>query len=94
MSLLGHSRPGRTAGDVPGSGRMDGEVEIEMELESRRWRPEGGGCLYWPPNTPQGQSDSLLGGPLSDAPVVTSSGVSAGPQRPPGQGDPSPILSY
>lgn len=22
---------------------MDGEVEIEMELESRRWRPEGGG---------------------------------------------------
>lgn len=27
MSLLGDSRPGRTAGDVPGSGRMDGEVD-------------------------------------------------------------------
>ena len=21
---------------------MDGEVEMEMELESRQWRPEGG----------------------------------------------------
>ena len=43
MNLLGDSGPGRTAGDVPGPGRMDGEVEIEMELESRQWRPEGGG---------------------------------------------------
>ena len=43
MNLLGDSGPGRTAGDVPGPGRMDREVEIEMELESRQWRPEGGG---------------------------------------------------
>lgn len=40
MSLLGDSRPGRTAGDVPGSGRMDGEggdrdgVRIKM-VETR-----------------------------------------------------------
>lgn len=43
MSLLGNSGPGRTVGDVPGPGKMDGEVEIEMDLESRQWRLEGGG---------------------------------------------------
>ena len=56
-----------------------------------KWRPEGEGCLYWPPNTPRVQSDSLLGEPLSDSPVVTRSGVSEGPQRPPGQGEHWPL---